>query len=136
MPLDAREEELLRLLNDYIARLRAAANLAPQTLEPFGPDDAAVQRWFQLAIQCCIDLGDSLLGRLGVDEPPRSRDIFAALERHGVIGASVARQLEELTEFRNMLAHAYAKLSPVTTWERLRAGLPELAEFAQIMSEQ
>jgi uncharacterized protein YutE (UPF0331/DUF86 family) len=136
MPLSEREEELLRLLNSYLSHLRAAQTLDPQTLEPFAVQDAAVQRWLQLAIQCCLDLGDALLGRLGEEEPSRSRDIFAALTRRGVIAAPLARQMEELTDFRNALAHAYADLSPVTTWERLRDGLPALAEFAEHVMEQ
>jgi uncharacterized protein YutE (UPF0331/DUF86 family) len=136
MPLNEREEELLRLLNQYISRLRAAQSLDPRALESFGAEDAAAQRWLQLAIQCCIDLGDSLLGRMGEEEPPRLRDVFAALVRRDVIDAPLARQMEELTDFRNVLAHAYASLTPVTTWQHLRDGLPALAGFAERMMEQ
>src|SRR5437016_7359849 len=116
MPLTDRDEELLRLLNNYLTHLQASQGLDPQTLEPFGPEDAAVQRWFQLAIQCCLDLGDSLLGRLGEEEPPRYRDIFAALARRGIIEAPLAQRMEELAGFRNALAYAYPDFSPVDTW--------------------
>ena len=61
MPLTDREQALLRLLNQYLVHLRSVQDLDPQTIEPFGTQDAAVQRWLQLAVQCCIDLGDSLL---------------------------------------------------------------------------
>jgi uncharacterized protein YutE (UPF0331/DUF86 family) len=136
MPLSERERELHRLLIEYLEYLHEYQALDATTLRPFGPEDAAVQRWLQLAIQCCIDLGDILLGRLGEDEPPRSRDIFAALTRRAIIRAPLAQQMEELTGFRNALAHAYADLAPVATWQQLRTGLPALAEFAERMSEQ
>jgi len=136
MPLTDREQELLRLLNGYLAHLQAAQDLDPQGVEPFGTQDAAVQRWLQLAVQCCIDLGDSLLGRMGQPEPPRSRDIFPALVRLGVIDANLAQPLEQLTDYRNTLAHAYADLSPAETWNRIRQGLPTMAEFARRMSQQ
>jgi uncharacterized protein YutE (UPF0331/DUF86 family) len=136
MPLTEREEELMRLLNDYLSRLRASQDLDARTIEPFGIQDAAVQRWLQLAIQCCLDLGDSLLARLGEQEPPRYRDIFAALVRRGVIEQPLARSMERLTEFRNALAHAYADLSPAATWQRLREGLPAIAAFAECISRQ
>lgn len=136
MPLTDRERELLRLLNDYLARLQGVANLDPQTVERFGPQDAAVQRWLQLAIQCCLDLGDSLLGRLGQPEPPRYRDIFPALARIGVISLEHVRTMEQLTDFRNALAHAYVDLSPVETWARVRQGLPVMAEFARQVALQ
>jgi uncharacterized protein YutE (UPF0331/DUF86 family) len=136
MPLTDREQELLRLLNGYLAHLHSVQALDTQTVEPFGTQDAAVQRWLQLAVQCCIDLGDSLLGRLGQPEPPRSRDIFPALVRVGVVGASLAQTLEQLTDYRNFLTHAYADLSPAETWRRVRQGLPAMAEFARRMLQQ
>jgi uncharacterized protein YutE (UPF0331/DUF86 family) len=136
MPLTDREQELLRLLNDYLDRLQAVQDLDPQTVEPFGTQDAAVQRWLQLAIQCCLDLGDSLLGRCGQPEPPRYRDIFPALVRLGVMEASLAQALEQLTDFRNALAHAYVDLSPTETWRWVRRGLPSMAEFGRLMSQQ
>jgi uncharacterized protein YutE (UPF0331/DUF86 family) len=136
MPLTERERELLRLLDLYLAHLQQHQGEDPATIEPFGAVDVAVQRWLQLAIQCCLDLGDSLLGKLGEPEPPRYRDIFAALVRLGVISADLARSMEDLTDFRNALAHAYQSLSPAETWRRLGGGLPALAEFARIMSRQ
>jgi uncharacterized protein YutE (UPF0331/DUF86 family) len=136
MPLTDREQELLRLLNTYLAHLQTAQALDPQGVEPFGTQDAAVQRWLQLAVQCCIDLGDSLLGRMGQPEPPRSRDVFPALVRIGAIDGKLARPLENLTDYRNALAHAYVDLSPAETWRRVREGLPAIAEFAQRISQQ
>jgi uncharacterized protein YutE (UPF0331/DUF86 family) len=135
MPLTDREQELLRLLNAYLAHLQTAQALDPQSIEPFGTQDAAVQRWLQLAVQCCIDLGDSVLGRMGQPEPPRSRDIFPALVRLGLIDVGLAQPLEQLTDFRNTLAHAYIDLSPAETWKRIGQGLPAMAEFARQISQ-
>jgi uncharacterized protein YutE (UPF0331/DUF86 family) len=126
---------LLRLLNAYLAHLQTAQDLDPQSVEPFGTQDAAVQRWLQLAAQWCMDLGDSLLGRMGQPEPPRSRDIFPALVRIGVIDSRLAQPLEQLTDYRNALAHGYTDLSPTETGHRVRQGLPILAEFARRMSQ-
>src|SRR5262249_35651645 len=126
MPLTTREQELLRLLGGYLAHLRTARDLDPPTLRPFRNPDAAGQRWLQLAVQRCIDLGDSLLGRTGESKPLRSRDIFPALVRIGVIAGSLAQPLEQLTDFRNALAHGYTDLSPTETWNHVRQGLPTL----------
>jgi uncharacterized protein YutE (UPF0331/DUF86 family) len=131
VPLTDRERELLRLLDTYRGHLQQQLAVDPATVEPYGAQDAAVQRWLQLAIQCCLDLGDALLGRLGEPEPPRYRDIFAALVRVGVIGAPLAQALERLADHRNALTHAYIDLSPRETWQWVREGLPAMAEFAQ-----
>jgi uncharacterized protein YutE (UPF0331/DUF86 family) len=131
VPLTDRERELLSLLDTYRSHLQQQLSVDPATVEPFGAQDAAAQRWLQLAIQCCLDLGDALLGRLGEPEPPRYRDIFAALVRVGVIDAPLAQAMERLTDHRNALAHAYIDLSPQETWRWVREGLPAMAEFAQ-----
>jgi len=57
MPLDERQFELLRLLERYVSRLEAQSGVDPATVETDGPLDASVQRWLQVAVQCCIDLG-------------------------------------------------------------------------------
>jgi uncharacterized protein YutE (UPF0331/DUF86 family) len=131
VPLTDRERELLRLLDAYRGHLQQQLTVDVAAVEPFGALDAAVQRWLQLAIQCCLDLGDALLGRLGLPEPPRYRDIFDALARAGVLDAPLARAMERLADHRNALAHAYLDLSPQETWRWLREGLPAMAEFAQ-----
>lgn len=131
MPLSDRERELLRLLDTYRSHLQQQLGVDPATVEPFGAQDAAVQRWLQLALQCCLDLGDAVLGRLGEPEPPRYRDIFPALVRAGVIAAPLGQAMERLAGHRNALAHAYLDLSPQETWRWLRDGLPTMAEFAQ-----
>jgi uncharacterized protein YutE (UPF0331/DUF86 family) len=136
MPLTDREQELLRLLNSYLAQLQSVQNLDPATVTPFDMQDAAVQRWLQLSVQCCIDLGDSLLGRLNEPEPPRSRDVFQALARRGIIDPGLVGVLERLVDYRNALAHAYASLAPAETWRRVREGLPVMAAFAQSMLSQ
>src|SRR5947207_7955526 len=136
MPLNNREQELLKLLRQYTASLRQMETVDPATVRPFDTQDAALQRWLQLAIQCCLDLGDSLLGRLGEPEPPRLRDIFPALVRRGVIDRSLAQTMERLTDYRNVLGHAYSSLTPVETWRQVRQALPALAEFAERFSQQ
>jgi uncharacterized protein YutE (UPF0331/DUF86 family) len=119
------------LLDTYRSHLQDQLSIDPAAVEPFGTEDAAVQRWLQLAIQCCLDLGDALLGRLGEPEPPRYRDIFAALARVGVIDTPLAQGMERLVDHRNALAHAYSNLAPQATWRWVREGLPAVAEFAE-----
>ena len=131
MPLTERERKLFYLLDRQISWLKQRVEVDPDTIDPFGPEDVAVQRWLQLAVQCCLDLGDSILSGLGEPEPPRYRDIFPALARRGVIPAELVRSLESLAEFRYVLGHAYASLTPHDTWQRVREGIPVLVRYAE-----
>jgi uncharacterized protein YutE (UPF0331/DUF86 family) len=53
-----------------------------------------------------------------------------------VIDGSLARIMEDLTDFRNALSHAYESLTPAETWRRLGVGLAAMAAFAERMSHQ
>ncbi|HET6383954.1 MAG TPA: DUF86 domain-containing protein [Armatimonadota bacterium] len=136
MSLTRREQELLQLLRTYIDHLRRIQEIDPAGIEPFGEVDASAQRWLQLAIQCCLDLGDSLVAKLGKPEPSRYRDIFPELERARIIDSELTRSMVQLTGFRKALAHAYSTLSPSDTWQRIRQGLPALLTFAEKVAVQ
>jgi len=130
MPATERQLELLRILGRHIARLEAQSDIDASAVEADGPLDAAVQRWLQISIQCCIDLGDSLLSLLGEPEPPRQRDVFPVLVRRGVISEATSQGLIELAVYRNTHVHAYESLSPALTWAKMKSELPVLKEFA------
>src|SRR3712207_3925937 len=97
-PLTERERELLRLLESCLSRLRQEMEVDPGAVEPLGAEHAAVQRWLQVAVQSCLDLADSLLGRMGESVPPRGRDLFLALVRTGLLDAVMAGKMARLTE--------------------------------------
>lgn len=93
-----------------------------------------MERWLQLGIQISLDLGDRLLASLKVEEPPRYRDIFSALERAGVLPEALARSLERLADLRNVLVHEYGEFTPESTPAHARAALPVLEEYAVAIS--
>ena len=124
-----RQLEMLRLLESHISRLEGQTGVDLAAVEPNGSLDAAVQRWLQIAIQCCIDLGDSLLGQLGEPEPPRQRDVFPILVRRGIIDEATSEAMVELVRYRNTLIHAYESLSPAQTWAKMTSGIPILKGF-------
>ena len=131
MPLDPRRAELLATLRGCIASLEQRTTGDPAAIERFSLEDVAVRYWLQVAIQCCLDVGDSILGELDLAEPGRYRDIFGALAHAGVIDASLVRPMEQLSDFRNALVHAYAGLNPNETWPRASQGATVLSRFAE-----
>ncbi|HET6383493.1 MAG TPA: HepT-like ribonuclease domain-containing protein [Armatimonadota bacterium] len=133
MRLTAREllTRLIEILNDLDAEL---ASLPPAEL-PSSRQTAALERWLQLTIQISIDLGDRLLAAKGVDEPPRSRDIFSALHSLHVIPISTARSMESLADLRNLLVHEYGEFRPATTPGHARQALPILREYAAAVGQ-
>lgn len=135
MRLDERDRNYLERLRNSLSHIREKLEIDPDSITPFGDDDLVAQRALQVALQCCLDPGDSLLAKSGRPEPGRQRDIFSALAGAGIIANSEVHPLEQLADFRNELVHVYLDLTPARTWERMQSGLPHLARFAEVISQ-
>lgn len=97
----------LERLEHLIERLEAvrergeAAYLADEGLRTM------TERWLQLAIQMCIDLGAQLVSESSVPPPTDYAGVFAALGAAGTIDAALAERLGKAARQRNLLVHAY-----------------------------
>ena len=96
-------------------------------------DEAALERWPQLTVQICVDLGDRILAARNLEEPPRQRDVFAVLLGEGVLTAPQARRMEKLTEVRNALVHDYGRLTAEGTLAEVRSAFPVLRTVADAL---
>ncbi len=81
---------------------------------PFAEDflkQDAIALNLQRAAEQCIDLANHVVRvkRLGI--PKQSRDGFGMLRTAGVISVSLARNLEGMVGFRNVLVHDYQNLN-------------------------
>jgi uncharacterized protein YutE (UPF0331/DUF86 family) len=106
-----REEALaerLALLRSTVVRLRAAAG---RELDDDW-DEWALERGLQLAAQALFDVGNHVLaGAFGV-RPRDYAEVPPELARKGVITDALARRLEGLAGFRNLLVHDTCEWTP------------------------
>lgn len=56
----------------------------------------------QRAVQAAIDLGAHTLASYGYEMPATLREIFAALERQGLLSSSSAQSMQKMCGFRNI----------------------------------
>jgi len=118
-------------LDKYIARLKKAQGLS---LEEYEADDfvqGAVERFFQAAIECCLDIAHHIISTYGFRRPSERRDIFIILAEAGYLEESYARDMVEMVQLRNRLVHLYWDIdtqkmhyylqNDVTLLERFRA---------------
>ena len=123
-------QERLKLLAEYVADLEAVADTP---LEQFLSDKKLrryVERTFQLAIECCLDIGHHIISALGLREPNDNRDVFRVLVEAGFIPEALRPALERMAGFRNLLVHEYARLDPVIVYGILQKRIPDLKSFA------
>lgn len=95
---------------------------------------AMTERWLQLAIQSCIDVGAQLTSELSVDPPADYAGVFRALSAAGHLAPDLAERLARAAGLRNILVHMYLELDDREIFSSL-GQLDDLREFARVAQE-
>lgn len=117
-----RLERLIELLDEARAR-GLEAYLADERLR------AMTERWLQLAIQTCIDIGAQLVSELAVDPPTDYAGVFRSLAAGGYIDEDLGAALALAAGQRNVLVHMYLDIDDREVFRALDR-LDDLRSFA------
>jgi len=126
----------LRKLDGYLLSLRQVQTVP---LEEFLDDDGIqtyAERKLQLAIQVCMDIGNYLIGQLGLAVPDEAENVFMVLGREGVIDRDLARRMVGMVRFRNILVHDYLDIDSQIVYHNLTDELGDFDQFAQAILDQ
>jgi uncharacterized protein YutE (UPF0331/DUF86 family) len=126
----------LRKLDGYLLSLRQVQTVP---LEEFLDDDGIqtyVERKLQLTIQVCMDIGNYLIGQLGLAVPDEAENVFAVLGREGVIERDLARRMVGMVRFRNILVHDYLDIDSQIVYHNLTDELGDFDRFAQTILDR
>jgi uncharacterized protein YutE (UPF0331/DUF86 family) len=90
---------------------------------------AATERWLQLAIQICIDVGTQLVTEQSARPPSDYADVFRILGEKGSISSDLALRLGNAAKQRNLIVHLYLEIDDRAVFASLMY-LDDLREFA------
>ena len=94
---------------------------------------AATERYFQLAIETCINIGNRIISieqfNKTIKAPESYSDIFIQLEKAGLIDKDLSDRLIKMTKFRNRLVHVYWDIDPSTLYDYLNTNLQDFHLF-------
>jgi uncharacterized protein YutE (UPF0331/DUF86 family) len=90
---------------------------------------AATERWLQVAVQMCIDLGTQVVAEQSARPPSDYAEVFKILGEKGVIPADLAQRLADAAKQRNLIVHLYLEIDDRSVFASL-AHLDDLREFA------
>jgi len=96
---------------------------------------AATERWLELAIQICVDLGTQVALEQRGAAPDNYADVFATLGKAELIDSDLANRLAEAAKQRNLLVHLYLDVDDKRVFESL-SHLDDLRRFALFIGEQ
>lgn len=105
---------------------------APSTL-PFEEDHLkqdAIAINLQRACEQCIDLANHTIKSRKLGLPKDSRDSFTLLSAAGIISHELARRLEGMVGFRNVLVHEYQRMDIALMIAVIEHHLDDLVAFS------
>ncbi len=96
---------------------------------------SAIERNFQLAIECAIDIGEIIISEEGFERPEDYRSVFLILGRHGILPGDFAEKLSAAAGFRNFLVHIYEDIDLDIIKKFLVENLDDFDSFASYVAE-
>jgi uncharacterized protein YutE (UPF0331/DUF86 family) len=99
----------------------------------------ATERFLQLAIESCLNIGNHILSlhqfQKPFDPPQTYSDIFVGLKDIGVIDQQLCERLVMMAKFRNRLVHLYWEISPEKIFEIIQDNLEDFKLFEKKIVE-
>jgi uncharacterized protein YutE (UPF0331/DUF86 family) len=96
---------------------------------------AATERWLEIAVQICIDLGAQLVTERSVKAPDNYAGVFTAMAEANLLSTDLAVRMGAAARQRNLLAHLYLEIDDRMVFASL-GSLDDLREFAKVIGRQ
>lgn len=124
-----RVEARIQRLEELIERLDEVRRAGEEAYLVNDQQRAATERWLQVAVQICIDLGTQLVTEQSARPPSDYAEVFKILGEKGVIPSDLAQRLADAAKQRNLIVHLYLEIDDRFVFASL-AHLDDLREFA------
>jgi uncharacterized protein YutE (UPF0331/DUF86 family) len=92
---------------------------------------AIVERYLQVCIQCCIDIGNYIISRQKLEVPDSETNVFIILAKNKVISKNLADKIKGMVKFRNILVHDYIDIDQRLVYEILTKKLQDFEDFSK-----
>jgi len=94
---------------------------------------SAVERNFQIAIECILDIGNHLIAEKGFETPDDNEDIIVILGKEGIVPSDFAGRMRGMAGFRNILVHEYTGIDYGLLYDYLVHRLDDFRDFARYL---
>lgn len=131
--MDERIKEHLMHLNRYHLLLCDAQKIPYETFMESPIYQASSERFLQLAIESCLNIGNRLISIVQFERPINApetyADIFKVMQEIGVVDAIFAARLIQMAKFRNRLVHMYWEIDREQLYQFLQENLEDFVLF-------
>lgn len=124
----------LERLEESIRRLKSKQKVLKEEFIKNWEIHNAILREFEVAIECCVDIGTHIISEKGWESPEKYRDVAEILAKNNVIPQAYAEVLKKMISFRNLIVHEYLGLDLEKVYENLQR-IEDLKKFAEYIEE-
>ena len=119
----------LTALSEYVGQVSEYQSL---TIEQYRADwktQRIVERTLQMAIETCLDIASHVVVDRGLRAPSTYAETFEMLVQVGLMSPDLGRVMIEMTGFRKVVVHEYARIDPAIVVRILRERLADFRRF-------
>lgn len=131
--MDNRVKEHLKHLNRYYLLLVKAKETSREDFLKDPILQGSTERFLQLAIESCLNVGNRLLSLSQFDKPVRTpetyADIFREMASLGVVDGTFTESLVKMAQFRKRLVHLYWELDKEMIYQFVQENLEDFKLF-------
>lgn len=127
------KDEVLSKLEKLQEYLRILRNYRSHSLEDLKKDvtlRGAVERYLEVSIECCLDIGEMIISWERARKPETYREVIEILGEIGVLPGDFADKFAPAAGFRNILVHMYAEIDVERVYLYLQRDLEDIEKFA------
>jgi len=94
----------------------------------------AICRYFQLSVECVIDIAELLISSLGLRKPATGFEAIEILGENNIIPLRFSKKFAPIVGFRNILVHDYLSIDLDKVYQHLKEDLKDFNLFAKLIS--
>jgi uncharacterized protein YutE (UPF0331/DUF86 family) len=123
---------LRRKLAELAAYVSQVSEYRDLTVERYRADwktQRIVERTLQMAVEACLDVASHVIADRGLRAPSTYAETFEVLVEAGLMSPELGHAMVEMTGFRNVVVHEYARIDADTVIRILREHLADFGRF-------
>lgn len=122
-------------VRDYVKNLKELGKLPMEEFVSDFKATSSAERLLQISIEACLDIGNHIISRCGLERPREYKDVFLTLGREGILTYPFAEKLIPMVKFRNRLVHLYWEVDKEEVYEIVKNKLTDIEEFIKYVTE-
>ncbi len=129
----AKIQGLSQTLRAYLIHLQDLAALGRETVLDDPYKRGAARYYLQVAIECCLDIGNHVIASEQFPPPTTHRETFQILGEAGLIPADFVLTLQQMASMRNRLVHLYSEVDDEIVFAALLTAPADCERFIQLI---